>query len=160
MGTLQSQTWRKWRRFRRTCWLIVMVAGVGIAALGAAKCEHHQTAPTTTAVDARTCAARAVYAVSDDDWGLRATVAKTTLNVFSTLGPGAPCRPSSPLPWSEGSFDTARWQAALDVVDAVASGDYVVSPLACARATVVLPSAAAPRAQCVYGDLAFLGGDA
>ncbi|WP_439444494.1 hypothetical protein ABWU93_11620 [Xanthomonas translucens pv. translucens] len=110
----------------------------------------------------RLCAAVVVYRLATaDDWGLRTTLAQTALNAFAAAGGAPDC--AAPVTAALGhQFDPRRWQAALDAVDAVRSGDYTPSPAACARANAVVaaddggPAGAAARAQCVIGNLAFV----
>lgn len=110
----------------------------------------------------RLCAAVVVYRLaSADDWGLRTTIAQTALNAFAALGEVPDC--AAPVTMAlDRDFDPRRWQAALDAVDAVRSGDYTPSPAACARANAVVraddsaPAGAAARAQCVMHGLAFV----
>ncbi|GHH52436.1 hypothetical protein [[Pseudomonas] boreopolis] len=110
----------------------------------------------------RICAAEAVYRLaSADDFGLRAAIAQATINGYRAAGAVPNCAAGVTDALSR-DFSPARWQLALDAVDAVMSGDYSVSPGACARATAVVPLAtvrpapAAPRAQCVIYNLAFV----
>jgi len=106
----------------------------------------------------RICAALAVYELSEhDDWGLRATIAGTALNGFRAAE-GVPNCAAGVAGALTNNFSERRWLLALEAVDAVNSGSYSV-PLACARATAVVPlSAADARAHCVIYDLAFVGG--
>jgi len=116
----------------------------------------------------RICAAVQVYDLAKaNDWGLRTTVASAALNSFRDGGavPDCSARLSALM---TNDFSWPRWQEALDAVDAVTSGDYSVSPDACARANTIIPLAivpdsppdaappAAARAQCVIYDLAFV----
>lgn len=104
------------------------------------------------APDARTCAAADVYTrATADDWLQRAAIAQASLNASRQT---APTCGDWARPLIEGHRDTLRWLAALDAVDAVASGSYILPP-ACARATVVAPSTQWPGAQCVIRDLVF-----
>jgi hypothetical protein len=113
----------------------------------------------------RICAALAVYELADhDDWGLRGTIAATTLNGFLAADRVPNCAAGVAVALTA-DFSARRWQDALDAVDAVVSGSYPV-PNACARATAVVPlsavsvdSPSAARAHCVIYDLAFVGGD-
>jgi hypothetical protein len=109
-------------------------------------------------VSPRICAALAVYELAEhDDWGLRATIAGTALNGFRSVERVPNCAAGVAVALTN-DFSERRWLLALDAVDAVASGSYSV-PLACARATAVVPlSAADARAHCVIYDLAFVGG--
>lgn len=108
-------------------------------------------------VSPRICAALAVYELAEhDDWGLRATIAGTALNGFHEAASVPNCAAGVAVALTH-NFSERRWLLALDAVDAVASGSYSV-PLACARATAVVPlSAADARAHCVIYDLAFVG---
>lgn len=115
----------------------------------------------------RICAALAVYELaSTNDWGLRATVANTALNAFRDVKRVPDCAAGVTLALTR-DFQPARWQLALDSVDAVLSGSYQVSPTECVRANAVVPLATADgknpstspvlaRAQCVIHDLAFV----
>ncbi len=115
----------------------------------------------------RICAALAVYELAAaDDWGLRATVANTSLNAFRDASRVPDCAAGVTEALSH-HFEPARWQLALDAVDAVLSGSYQVSPAACVRANAVVPLSAADgkepntspvlvRAQCVMHELAFV----
>ncbi|WP_386272026.1 hypothetical protein [Xanthomonas theicola] len=86
----------------------------------------------------RLCAALVVYRMaSADDWGLRTTLAQTALNAFAAAGGPPDCAAPVTAALSH-QFDPRRWQAALDAVDAVRSGDYTPSPAACARANAVV----------------------
>lgn len=113
-------------------------------------------APLAAIAPARECAIRAAYFTStQDDWGQRALIASTVLNRASSPDVGIPCG-LPPSPSSVGDPPNAYlWQSAVDAVDAVASGSYVV-PLACTGAVEVVSSSAAPHARCVSGDLAFV----
>ncbi|MBU2049660.1 MAG: hypothetical protein KKH61_11860 [Gammaproteobacteria bacterium] len=110
----------------------------------------------------RICAALSVYELAqENDWGLRATVAQATLNGFTLEGRVPDCAAGVGVALTT-DFEPARWQLALDAVDAVSSGSYAVSPDACARANTVVPLSAeatspvAARAQCVIYGLAFV----
>lgn len=115
----------------------------------------------------RICAAVVVYALGrHDDWMYRAVIAQTALNAFNSSSTAPDCGNGAGAVLS-GDFSPTRWQQALDVVDAVASGDYVVAPEACARAVRIVPldpslqislldAQDAARAQCVVHDLAFV----
>jgi len=132
----------------------------------AARAEADADAPAefTLAIhDSRVCATVAVYRdATADDWGQRATIARTVLNSFDA--DGVPdCAPAL-MRILELGLDKIRWQAALDAVDAVASGSYAI-PLACERADSVAPldvttgslpsGALSARSQCVINGLAF-----
>lgn len=116
----------------------------------------------------RICAAVLVYALGQrDDWVYRAVIAQTALNAFNSSSTAPDCGNGAGAVLS-GDFSPTRWQQALDVVDAVSSGDYVVVPEACARAVRIVPldpalqislldAQDAARAQCVVHDLAFVG---
>lgn len=115
----------------------------------------------------RICAALAVYELANaDDWGLRATIANATLNAFNDAQRVPDCASGVGAALTAG-FQPARWQLALDAVDAVQSGSYQVSLEACVRANAVVPLSTADgnepstspvlvRAQCVMSDLAFV----
>lgn len=115
----------------------------------------------------RICAALAVYELAAaDDWGLRATVANTSLNAFRDASRVPDCAPGITKALTQ-NFQPERWQLALDAADAVLSGSYQVSPAACVRANAVVPLSTADgkepstspvlaRAQCVMYDLAFI----
>lgn len=115
----------------------------------------------------RICAALAVYELAAaDDWGLRATVANTSLNAFRDASRVPDCAPGITKALTQ-NFQPERWQLALDAADAVLSGSYQVSPAACVRANAVVPLSAADgkepstspvlaRTQCVMYDLAFI----
>lgn len=116
----------------------------------------------------RICAALAVYQLANaDDWGLRATIAAATLKGFRDANEVPDCAAAVSTALTE-DFSPARWQGALDAVDAVTSGSYSISPDACARANTIIPltivpdsppeatSPLAARAQCVIYDLAFV----
>ena len=115
----------------------------------------------------RICAALAVYELAkSDDWGLRATVANATLNSFRDSSRVPDCAAGVTIALTR-DFNPARWQLALDSVDAVLSGSYQVSPAACVRANAVVPLSTADgkepstfpvlaRAQCVMDELAFV----
>lgn len=119
--------------------------------------------PTNLVVTSpRICAALTVYELAqENDWGLRATVAQATLNGFTLEGRVPDCAAGVGVALTT-DFEPARWQLALDAVDAVSSGSYAVSPDACARANTVVPLSAeatspvAARAQCVIYGLAFV----
>lgn len=119
--------------------------------------------PTNLVVTSpRICAALSVYELAqENDWGLRATVAQATLNGFTLEGRVPDCAAGVGVALTT-DFEPARWQLALDAVDAVSSGSYAVSPDACARANTVVPLSAeatspvAARAQCVIYGLAFV----
>lgn len=126
-------------------------------------------APTDLEVtNPRICAAEAVYRLaSADDWNLRATIATATINGYRQAGRVADCADGVGAALTT-QFSPERWQAALDAVDAVMAGDFIVSPAACARATAVVPlanagsaiaavsNAKSPRPQCVIYGLAFV----
>ncbi|MFL4597601.1 hypothetical protein ACJ6WI_10025 [Stenotrophomonas maltophilia] len=115
----------------------------------------------------RICAALAVYELaSDDDWGLRATIANAALNAFHDADRVPDCAAGVTAALTQ-NFEPARWQLALDAADAVLSGSYQVSPAACVRANAVVPLSTADgkrpgtspvlaRAQCVMHELAFV----
>lgn len=115
----------------------------------------------------RICAALAVYELAAaDDWGLRATVANTSLNAFRDASRVPDCAPGITKALTQ-NFQPERWQLALDAADAVLSGSYQVSPAACVRANAVVPLSTADgkepstspvlaRAQCVMYELAFI----
>lgn len=116
----------------------------------------------------RICAAVQVYALAEtNDWGLRTTVANAALNSFRAGGAVPDCSARLTALMAK-DFSWPRWQQALDTVDAIISGDYSVSPDACARANTIIPLSivpdsppnavppAAARAQCVIYDLAFV----
>ncbi|MEN5041123.1 hypothetical protein ABE424_13100 [Stenotrophomonas sp. TWI1149] len=119
--------------------------------------------PTNLVVTSpRICAALSVYELAqENDWGLRATVAQATLNGFTLEGRVPDCAAGVGVALTT-DFEPARWQLALDAVDAVSSDSYAVSPDACARANTVVPLSAeatspvAARAQCVIYGLAFV----
>jgi len=119
--------------------------------------------PTNLVVTSpRICAALSVYELAqENDWGLRATVAQATLNGFTLEGRVPDCAAGVGVALTT-DFEPARWQLALDAVDAVSSGSYAVSPDACARANTVVPLSAeatspvAARTQCVIYGLAFV----
>lgn len=120
--------------------------------------EFHNLAtfPPTTARD---CAIRAVYHFSDDDYGQRALIASAVLNTSTAPDVGLEC--GAPLLPSDvgGLPDPYRLQAAIDAVDAVASGSYEL-PVACDGVTAFASPEAAPRSQCVYRGLAFTTAEA
>ncbi|MDG9986833.1 hypothetical protein ACL5HQ_20110 [Stenotrophomonas maltophilia] len=115
----------------------------------------------------RICAALAVYELAAaDDWGLRSTVANTSLNAFRTAEHVPDCAPGITKALTQ-SFQPERWQLALDAADAVLNGSYEISPGACVRANAVVRLSTADgkesstypvlgRAQCVMYDLAFI----
>lgn len=115
----------------------------------------------------RICAALAVYELANaDDWGLRATIANATLNAFNDAQRVPDCASGVGAALTAG-FQPARWQLALDAVDAVQSGSYQVSLEACVRANAVVPLSTADgnepstspvlvRAKCVMSGLAFV----
>ncbi|WP_414539571.1 hypothetical protein [Stenotrophomonas forensis] len=115
----------------------------------------------------RICAALAVYELAAaDDWGLRATVARTSLNAFRTAERVPDCAPGITHALTQ-NFQPERWQLALDAADAVLNGSYEISPAACVRANAVVPLSTADgkepstspvlaRAQCVMHELAFV----
>jgi hypothetical protein len=141
----------------------LLALGLSLSFLGKADPAPQPEPPTIT--DSRTCAAVAVYELSTvDDWNLRATIARTTLNAQETSGVDPECGKGLASALS-GPFKPILWQNSLDAVDAVASGSYELSD-ACARAKTIitLPSSGsgtslsddADRAQCVLYNLAFL----
>lgn len=150
--------------------------GLGaLLAMGLAAAHLLPRAPAAQApvviTDARTCAALAVYqGATADDWGQRAALANAALSSFqgdpdaAVPGQAPDCGPGVAAALSS-DFSPRRWQAALDAVDAVASGTYRV-PDACARSTplatpLALPAsppadaatASSDRAQCVPSGL-------
>jgi hypothetical protein len=149
--------------------LVALCAGAAVAlAAGAATSdarggEEAVHVPAGLSITSpRLCAAVVVYRLaSADDWGLRTTLAQTALNAFDAVGGVPDCAAPVTAALSH-RFDARRWQAALDAVDAVRSGDYTPSPAACARANAVVaaddggPTSAAARAQCVMAGLAFV----
>lgn len=156
--------------FATICLVIGATAATTLAAVAAGQ---HTPAPTyapnnLTVTNPRICAAEAVYRLAKvDDWGLRATIATAIINGYRQAGRVPDCAEGVSAALTTG-FAPERWQAALDAVDAVMAGDYIVSPAACARATAVVPlneSSArpadlagqrVPRAQCVIYGLAFV----
>lgn len=141
----------------------LLVLGLSLSFLGKADPPAPAEPPTIT--DPRTCAAVAVYELSTvDDWSLRATIARTTLNAQETSGVDPECGKGLASALS-GPFKPILWQNSLDAVDAVTSGSYELSD-ACARAKTILPlpssgsdaplTGDAARAQCVLYNLAFL----
>lgn len=137
--------------------------------------ESEATAPADvpSITDPRTCAAATVYRTATaDDWSQRAAIAQATLNGYRG-GPAPDCSGLVVAILNTG-FDTIRWQAALDAVDAIDRGTYTL-PDACARADAVAtlpmgdgeahplghdtglsPARATARAQCVIRDMAFV----
>lgn len=157
-------------------------ARVGLAALacfillGVVAWANPADNPAATNVDTpdglvitspRICAALAVYELAAaDDWGLRATIASTSLNAFRNAERVPDCAPGITKALTQ-NFQPAHWQMALDAADAVLNGSYQVSPAACVRANAVVPLSTADgkepsaspvlaRAQCVMHDLAFV----
>jgi hypothetical protein len=142
--------------------LLFVLGGCAASAVPAPAAEVITAGDVTVPADLviaspRICAALAVYELAEhDDWGLRATIAGTALNSFRSAERVPNCTAGVAVALTN-DFSERRWLLALDAVDAVASGSYSV-PLACARATAVVPlSAADARAQCVIHDLAFVG---
>lgn len=116
----------------------------------------------------RICAAEVVYRLArTDDWGLRAAIATATINGYRQAGRVNDCADGVSAALTT-DFSPRRWQDALEAVDAVMAGDYIVSPAACARANAVVPVASiearagttagarGQRAQCVIYGLAFV----
>lgn len=148
-----------------------LLASLLVALGGCVATGHPEAAPASTVttdgdvtvpadlviVSPRICAALAVYDLADyDDWGLRATIASTALNGFRSLRRVPDCAAGVARALTS-NFSERRWLLALEAVDTVTSGSYSV-PLACARATAVVPlSDADARAHCVIYDLAFVG---
>ena len=120
-------------------------------------------APTTEApsANARTCAALAVYSMGEDsdDWSLKAAVSAVVLNTYQRETHGALCMDGTAEAMRVG-FSPDRWQMALDVVDAVQTGDYLL-PDDCFQATRVLPPGSDDRTptSCVIQGYAFVRGD-
>ena len=119
-------------------------------------------APAAEKADARTCAALAVYTIGDaaaNDWAMKASVSAVVLNTFKPETHGAPCLDAVGAALRH-DFSTERWQASLDVVDAVASGDYWL-PADCFQATRILPpdSPEPANTSCVIDGYAFVRGD-
>lgn len=144
--------------------LISLVAGCRTSLLAAP-----QESPTSPVIaDRRICAALEVYRLADaDDYGLRAVIAQTTFNSFAAAGQVADCG-AGVAATLRSNFSPRRWQDALDAVDAVSSGSYLV-PDACARASAMFPLSpaaasiplladppSAVRAQCVISNLVFV----
>lgn len=158
------------RRSRTLRAIGLFAAGYAVVVLATYVLRADEGAPAESNIplhvaDSRVCAAAAVYGLSTvDDWSQRAAIAQAALNRFDALGHVPNCG-SVLTAIVDGGLDTYEWQAALDAVDAIQSGSYHL-PLACARADTVLPlsspaeppllRAAAARAQCVIGDLAFV----
>lgn len=156
-----------------TLGLAALASFILLAAIAAATPADHSDAAEYIAPDGlvitspRICAALAVYELAkSDDWGLRATVANTTLNSFRDSSRVPDCAAGVTIALTR-DFKPARWQLALDSVDAVLSGSYQVSPAACVRANAVVPLSTADgkepskspvlaRAQCVMDELAFV----
>lgn len=113
--------------------------------------------PTVT--DARTCAALAVYSMADDDWALRASVGAVVLNTYKPATHAKVCLKGTAAAL-EHEFSPKRWQAALDVVDAVQTGDYLL-PTDCFLATRILPpgSDEPTSTTCVIQGYAFVRGE-
>ncbi|KLJ02850.1 hypothetical protein [Luteimonas sp. FCS-9] len=134
----------------------IVACSPGEAAAPAAAVIDDAGAPATLVLaERRLCAAVVVYgAVRSDAYDQAAVAARTALNGFNELGHTPDCGLALTRTVAAG-VDPDRWQRALDAVDAIEDGSYVV-PLACSRAAVILPSRAAVRAQCVFGDLAFV----
>lgn len=144
------------------------LAIVGFSASGPAPAAESVHAPEDLVITSpRICAALAVYELAvADDFGLRATVASTTLNAFRDAERVPDCAAGVAHALTEG-FEPTRWQESLDAVDAVASGSFMVSPDACVRANAVFPLSTADgeqpanspvvaRTQCVISNLAFV----
>lgn len=128
----------------------------GEAAAPTASVIDDAGAPATLILaERRICAAVVVYgAVRSDAYDQAAIAARAALNRFNELGHTPDCGLALTRTVAAG-IEPARWQRALDAVDAIENGSYPV-PLACVRASVILPASAAARAQCVLGDLAFV----
>lgn len=154
------------RSQRRTALAFAVVYGA-IAALIVSCAPGEAAAPTASVIDdsgapatlilaeRRICAAVIVYgAVRTDAYDQAAVAARAALNRFNELGHTPDCGLALTRTVAAG-IEPARWQRALDAVDAIENGSYPV-PLACVRASVILPATAAARAQCVLGDLAFV----
>ncbi len=149
------------------CFIALLATTAVVAATvhdGSAETSSSPPNPPTNLVvtSPRICAALSVYELAqENDWGLRATVAQATLNGFTVEGRVPDCAAGVGVALTT-DFEPARWQLALDAVDAVSSGSYAVSPDACARANTVVPLSAeatspvAARAQCVIYGLAFV----
>ncbi|MEN5117467.1 hypothetical protein ABE488_09060 [Luteimonas sp. TWI662] len=134
----------------------IVACAPGEAAPPVAEVIDDTGAPATLVLaERRICAAVVVYgAVRTDDYAQAAVAARAALNHFNELGHTPDCGVALTRTVSAG-IDPTRWQRALDAVDAIENGSYPV-PLACVRASVILPASAAARAQCVLGDLAFV----
>lgn len=113
--------------------------------------------------DGRSCAALAVYSMGGpegaDDWALKASVSAVVLNTFKAETHSAACDDGTAAALRQ-DFSAVRWQASLDVVDAVATGDYWL-PTDCFQATRILPpdSDEPATTSCVIDGYAFVRGD-
>jgi len=149
------------------CFIVLAVAG-WTSPGDAPAADVTEDAPKGLVITSpRICAALAVYELaSDDDWGLRATIANAALNAFHDADRVPDCAAGVTAALTQ-NFEPARWQLALDAADAVLNGSYEISPAACVRANAVVPLSTADgkepstspvlaRAQCVMHELAFV----
>lgn len=155
---------RQDRKHAAMAGLFVLTVAACVALSGVVERRAAQHKAAVQVHDTRTCAAAAVYTTATaDDWAQRAVIARASLNLFRETGV-PDCFPELATILGD-DFDEYRWQAALDAVDAVASGSYAL-PLACERVDSVAPStvntgvsplsgALSARSQCVIGDLVF-----
>lgn len=117
----------------------------------------------TPSADARTCAALAVYSMGDtdarNDWALKAAVSAVVLNTYERDTHAALCTEGPSVALKE-NFHPHRWQMALDVVDSVQTGDYLL-PDDCFLATRVVAPGSNDRTptSCVIQGYAFVRGD-
>ena len=131
----------------------VVYATLVVASITSLDRDRFQPLAVDVPTTPRDCAIRTVYHYAQDDWGQRALIASAVLNA-SVPNVGTPCE-APLLPADVGDIpDPYRLQASIDAVDAVARGSYEL-PRACDGVTAFSPPEAAPRSQCVYGDLAF-----
>lgn len=150
-----------------SCFIVLAVAAWASPSDAPAASDDGSAPEGLVITSPRICAALAVYELAAaDDWGLRATVANTSLNAFRDASRVPDCAPGITKALTQ-NFQPDRWQLALDAADAVLSGSYQVSPAACVRANAVVPLSTADgkepspspvlvRAQCVMHDLAFI----
>lgn len=136
--------------------LAIVACAPGEAATVTATVVDDMGAPAELVItDRRTCAAVAVYAVSDaEGFDQAAVAARAAFNRFDEIGTVPDCGVTLTRAVALG-IDTVRWQRALDAVDAVSADTYDI-PLACARAAHVMPVELAERGDCVINGLAFV----
>ena len=120
--------------------------------------------------EGRICVALAVYGEArGEGWDGQAAVATVIVNraraarvdlCTVVFAPGQfQAVEAMPLPRKPWRVDRIAWNTALDVADAVLSGEYQITPPACARATSFHRAAPHDQSPCVIQNHAFTTND-